>query len=479
MIYRMFHSTVALATLLFFHCGVVSAQDTGTWTFQSAQLAKTAATGQQLGPDVVVMRIPDAGACGWWSTTRSIRPGGGVRFRATAEIRMDVPGDFAYNDVMMFVRWDFPKDGKDRGKSGNGVDKGKFYQRDFIASTDRVEDGRLIRTFDETYTVPGDCDSVEIEFIGKWHPMTVTVHGLEVASIERPKPRKVRCVVGNPHEMTGRRKVYALRKGGRTISDAQVMDIQLAQIETCLTNIFANVENPDIILFSECLVTQGALDPAAVAEPIPGGPSWRLAEKYAVKYRCNIVMNVKERAENGMCHNTVFVCDRNGKLAGRYRKVHLTSGEYQQGLVPGNDFPVFDLDFGRVGALVCWDNWFSESIKLAKRSGAELLLFPLAGCAMDHIDIVFPSRAIDAGIPMLVAIRQGHLPTGIIDRDGTWIAKTFEDCGYAVADLDLNERKRTFWLSVGPGMGDPYELYYDEARPQVYEKINWKLQRTN
>jgi predicted amidohydrolase len=390
---------------------------------------------------------------------------------------MDNPEDSAYNDVMMFVRWNFPKDGKDRSKSGNGVDKGAFFQRDFIASTDSREGGKIVRTFDETYAVPGDCDSVQIEFIGKWHPMTVVVGDLEVSCIERPSPRKVRCVVGNPHEMTGRRRIYALRRSGKTVSDAEVMEIQLAQIETCLTNIFANVKDPDIILFSECLVTQGASDPAAVAEPIPGGPSWRMAEKYAVKYRCNIVMNVKERAENGMCHNTVFVCDRAGKLAGRYRKVHLTSGEYQQGLVPGNDFPVFDLDFGRVGALVCWDNWFSESIKLAKRSGAELMLFPLAGCAMDHIDIVFPSRAIDAGIPMLVAIRQGHLPTGIIDRDGTWISKTFEDCGYAVADLDLNERKRTFWLSVGPGMGDPYELYYDEARPQVYEKIDWKTQR--
>ena len=138
---------------------------------------------------------------------------------------------------------------------------------------------------------------------------------------------------------------------------------------------------------------------------------------------------------------------------------------------------VFDLDFGRVGALVCWDNWFSESIKLVKRNGAELLLFPLAGCAQDHVDTVFPARAIDAGIPTLVAMRQGHLPSGIIDRDGTWVAKTFEDCGYAVADIDLNERKRTFWLSVGPGQGDPYELYYDESRPALYENFNWKQPR--
>ena len=91
--------------------------------------------------------------------------------------------------------------------------------------------------------------------------------------------------------------------------------------------------------------------------------------------------------------------------------------------MPGDGFPVFDLDFGRVGALVCWDNWFSESIKLAKRNGAELLLFPLAGCARDHVETVFSARAIDAG------------------------------------------------------QGDPYELYYDESRPEIYEKFDWRQPR--
>lgn len=60
----------------------------------------------------------------------------------------------------------------------------------------------------------------------------------------------------------------------------------------------------------------------------------------------------------------------------------------------------------------------------------------------DHVDIVFPARAIDTGIPFMVSMRQGHLPNGIIDRDGTWVAKTMEDGGYAVADIDPNERKR-------------------------------------
>ncbi len=466
----------ALVILSLAVCGEAPTSNS-TWTFRSARLASEPAVELPSASGVHVMRVPSKSCCGWWETHVQVVPGGGVRFQATAEIAMDAKDEFVHNDVMMFVRWDFPKDGKDRGKSGNGVDRGKFYQRDFVVYTDKVVDGRIVRTFDETYAVPGECSSVEVEFIAKWHTMTVAVRDLKAASVERPKPRVVRCVVGNPHERTGNIIINSRLRAGEVMTGEKTMAVHLAQIEACLTNIFANVQKPDIILFAECLSTQGSPDPASVAEPVPGGPSWALAEKYAKKYKTYIAMNVREREANGQCHNTVFVCGRDGSLAGLYRKSHLTSGEYQMGLVPGDGFPVFDLDFGRVGALVCWDNWFSESIKMIKRNGAELLLFPLAGCAPDHVELVFPARAIDSGIPILVAMRQGHLPNGIIDRDGTWIAKTFDDCGYAVADLDLNERKRTFWLSVGPGMGDPYELYYDESRPELYEKFDWRQPR--
>ena len=443
------------------------------WAFRSAPLAAHPSEGRERPDGAHELRVPDRGGCGWWTAAAPVAPGGGVRVRATAEIALDDAQGFVYNDCAMVVQWNRPKAGPDARKGGG------FYQRDFVAYSDRVEGGRVVRTFDETFAVPGRCEDVAVEFIGKWHAMTVAFRDVTVENVPAPKPRLVRCVVGNPHEATGNRIIAERRRKGEVMDAPKTMAVHLAQIEKCLTNIFAHVERPDIILFAECLASQGARpeDVGAVAEAIPGGPSWRLAQKYATKYRCNIAMNVKERDESGQCHNTVFVCDRRGRLAGRYRKMHLTVGEYQDGLVPGDGFPVFDLDFGRVGALVCWDNWFSESIKLAKRNGAEMLLFPLAGCAKDHIDTCFPSRAIDAGIPMLVAIRQGHLPNGIIDRDGTWRAQTFEDGGYAVADLDLNERKRTFWLSVGPGDGDPYELYYDESRPEVYEKFDWRQPR--
>lgn len=432
----------------------------GAWTFETAALEVEKSTGRALDGGAYEMRIPSRGNCAWWERTMAIDASkGALRCRARAEIALDDPNDFVYNDVMLFVTFNYPKGYKRPPHQ-------KFFKRDFIVYTDRQENGRLIRTFDETYNLPEGCTDIKAEVIGKWHAMTVKISDISFDAAPAIPPRKVRCVVGNPWE-----------KAVDWSDPVKGRATRLGQIEATLTNIFAHVEKPDIILFSECFASSGTTNHAAVAEPVPGGPSWALAHRYATKHRCNIAMNVKERDEKGFCHNTVFVCDRDGKLVGRYRKVHLTSGEYQQGLVPGDGFPIFDLDFGRVGALVCWDNWFAESMKMVKREGAELLLFPLAGCAPDHVELTFPARAIDCGIPILVAMRQGHLPNGIIDRDGQWIAKTFEENGYAVADLDLNERKPTLWLSVGAGMGDPYELYFDEARPEIYEKFNWRKPR--
>ena len=432
----------------------------GEWAFENAKLSPDKATGRAVDGRLE-MSLPSKRACAWWEREFPVTPGKGARFTATAEIALGAGEVSPYNDVMLFVTWYDPARGNRKGV--------RFYQRDFMRYSDGMAacPQAAVRTFDDTFAVPGDCNTVRVEFIAKWHKMDVKIRDVCVETVDAPKPRKVRCVVGNPHE-----------KRPKSWDDPEaVVNGRLKQIEDCLTNIFAHVEHPDIILFSEVFADTGSPCPERTAERIPGGPSFALAARYAVKYRCNIAMNVRERTDAGTFHNSTFVVDRAGRHVGTYRKATLTSGEYMAGLLPGDDFGVFDLDFGRVGCLTCWDHWFSETAKYLRRKGAELLLFPLAGCAPDPVDITFPARGIDIGIPTLVSMRQGHLPNGIIDRDGTWLVKTFEDGGFAWADLDLNERKRTFWLSVGAGAGDPYELYIDESRPELYEKQDLRRPR--
>ena len=437
-----------LAAMLFF--GAALPLVASEWVFNQAPLTPDRCTARELEGGKLELRVPSKRAIGWWEAKFPVQ-GPAVRFTAQAEIALDRADDPALNDVTMFVTFFDPKIGDAPGK--------RFVQRDFVAYTDNVVDGKIVRTFDETMPVPGGSQKIKVEFIAKWHPMTIAFSGPQIENLPLPPPRRVRCVVGNPHE-------------GRVdwSNPEKAVAHRLGQIEATLTNIFAQVEHPDLILFSECFTDTGSPVPEKTYERIPGGPTWQLAARYAVKYKCNIAMNVHELTPEHEAYNTVFIVDRQGKLAGIYRKTHLTSGEYQKGILPGDDFKSIQLDFGTVGCLVCWDNWFSESAKFARRKGAELLLFPLAGCAPDHMDYTWPARVIDVGLPMMVAIRQGHLANGILDRDGTWLAQTYENNGFAWADVDLNERKRTFWLSVGAGQGDPYQLYLDESRPELYLK---------
>ena len=449
----------------------VAASSPGTWAFANAKHAPDRAEGRVVG-DALEISVPSKRSCAWWEREFAVTPGRGVRFRARAEVSLGAGEKALYNDLMMFVTWYDPAKGNRKGV--------KFHQRDFMRYTD-LDGARL---FDDTFAVPGDCNTVRVEFVAKWHRMDVRISGVAVETVDAPPPRRVRCVVGNPYEKPAAAGAkFDWRKGGTEgVKDGwddplAVRARRLVQIEDTLTNIFAKVEHPDIILFAETFADSGSPRWELTAERIPGGPSFALAAKYAKANRCNIAMNVHEVTDAGTYHNSTFIVDREGRHVGTYRKVTLTSGEYMNGILPGDDFGVFDLDFGRVGCLTCWDNWFSESAKFLRRKGAELLLFPLAGCQMDHIDISFPSRSIDTGIPTLVAIRQKHLVSGIIDRDGQWIAATKEENGFAVADIDLNARKRTFWLSVGPGEGDPYELYLDESRPELYERQDLRLPR--
>src|SRR5690606_21644241 len=108
--------------------------------------------------------------------------------------------------------------------------------------------------------------------------------------------------------------------------------------------------------------------------------------------------------DGDLFHNTAVLIDRQGKLVGKYRKVHLTIGEGENGLTPGTDYPVYDTDFGRIGLMTCWDNWFSEPARILRLKGAEMLFMPLAGDGDNtHWDVVWKARAIDNGVWMVTS----------------------------------------------------------------------------
>ncbi len=117
------------------------------------------------------------------------------------------------------------------------------------------------------------------------------------------------------------------------------------------------------------------------AEPIPG-PSTEFFGQLAKELGVVIVTSLFERRAPGLYHNTAVVMEKDGTIAGKYRKMHIPDdpGYYEKFyFTPGDlGFEPIDTSVGRLGVLVCWDQWYPEAARLMALKGAELLIYPTA-----------------------------------------------------------------------------------------------------
>lgn len=117
------------------------------------------------------------------------------------------------------------------------------------------------------------------------------------------------------------------------------------------------------------------------AESIPGPSTQKLSE-LARELGVAIVASLFERRAAGLYHNTAVTMDAHGKLAGVYRKMHIPDDPLyfeKYYFAPGDlGFQALDLEFGRIGTLVCWDQWYPEGARLTALQGAEVLFYPTA-----------------------------------------------------------------------------------------------------
>ncbi|MGA7981528.1 MAG: carbon-nitrogen hydrolase [Chromatiaceae bacterium] len=214
-----------------------------------------------------------------------------------------------------------------------------------------------------------------------------------------------------------------------------------------------------------------------LAEPIPGPTTDRLAA-LAAELRLVLVGSTFERRAAGLYHNTAVVLDADGRLAGVYRKMHLPDdpGYYEKFyFTPGDlGFAPIETAVGRLGVLVCWDQWFPEAARLMALAGADLLLYPTA-IGWDPADesseqkrqrdawrTVQRGHAVANGLPLLACNRVGFEP----DPSGATAGAHFWGGSFAcgpqgeilaeapsdqpavlIADVDLarSERVRRIW----------------------------------
>ncbi|KGI78236.1 carbon-nitrogen hydrolase [Oleiagrimonas soli] len=161
------------------------------------------------------------------------------------------------------------------------------------------------------------------------------------------------------------------------------------------------------------------------AEPIPGPSTERLGA-LAAELGLVVVASLFERRAAGLYHNTAVVFDRDKGMVGRYRKMHIPDdpGFYEKFyFTPGDlGFEPIDTSVGRLGVLVCWDQWYPEAARLMALAGAELLLYPTA-IGWDPADddtekarqreawiTVQRGHAVANGLPLLACNRTGFEP---------------------------------------------------------------------
>lgn len=118
-----------------------------------------------------------------------------------------------------------------------------------------------------------------------------------------------------------------------------------------------------------------------LAEPIPG-PSTTAFQKIAKKHGVVIIASLFEKRASGLYHNTAVIIDADGSLLGIYRKMHIPDDPlfYEKFyFTPGDTgFRAWDTKFGRIGVLICWDQWYPEAARLTAMRGAEILFYPTA-----------------------------------------------------------------------------------------------------
>jgi predicted amidohydrolase len=195
----------------------------------------------------------------------------------------------------------------------------------------------------------------------------------------------------------------------------------------------------DVILFPEGTpAVDTGIGYAELAEPIPG-PITRQFGELAKKKNAYVVAGIYER-EGAAVYNTSVLIDRQGAVAGKYRKVYIPREEIEVGITPGREYPVFDTDLGRVGMMICWDSEYPEPARALALKGAEIIFLPI----WDGDLTLIKARAIENHL-FLVESSYGS-PTQILDPEGKQLALAPKIGTAAVATIDLNRRYKDPWL---------------------------------
>jgi predicted amidohydrolase len=277
------------------------------------------------------------------------------------------------------------------------------------------------KEFHQIYQVPEDAVSARLELIYRWDEDGI-VHfgGTTLQKTDPPALRKVRLATIHHRPVDTRSSAENLEQFKKLIIEAAG-------------------QQADIVCLPEGITLVGTpLNYVSASEPVPG-PTTRFLGELAKKYHLYIVGGILER-EGEVVYNTAILLDRNGELAGKYRKLSLPREEIEGGVTPGNSLPVFDTDFGRIGIMICWDVTFPETAGALVKKGAEVIFLPIWGGNL----ILARARAIENQVYLVSSTYD--MKSAIFDLEGEIVEEATEDNPVVVTEVDLSQQKLWPWL---------------------------------
>lgn len=231
-----------------------------------------------------------------------------------------------------------------------------------------------------------------------------------------------------------------------------------------------------------------------IAEPVPG-PSTRLYGELARRFGVVIVTSLFEKRATGLYHNTAVVLEKDGTIAGMYRKMHIPDDPayYEKFyFTPGDlGFHPIDTSVGRLGVLVCWDQWYPEAARLMALQGAQILIYPTAigyessdsaeeqARQREAWTTVQRGHAVANGLPVVAVNRVGleqdpsHHTKGIQFWGSSFVAGPQGELFYQASD----QEEESLVVDIDMGHSEQVRRWWPFLRDRRIDQYTGLLQR--